>query len=265
MTEEQRYLFGDLLRQWRITRKVPQLELASVADVSARHLSFLETGRSAPSRSMVLKLAEHLEVPLRERNQMLLAAGYAPSYGETPLDGARMTMVRNAIRQVLTATEPYPALAVDRHWNLVDANAAVTAFTEGAPDDLLEPPFNVLRFSLDPRGLGARIINHRQWREHLFDRLERQIRVTGDPELKILLADLRRYPVPGGQEDEGNEEPTISGDVAVYLRLRSDDGELSFFSTVTTFGTPLDVTVDELTVESFYPADDKTADYLRHR
>jgi transcriptional regulator with XRE-family HTH domain len=260
MTEEQRYLFGDLLRQWRTTRKVPQLELASVADVSARHLSFLETGRSAPSRSMVLKLADHLDIPLRERNQLLLAAGYAPSYGETPLEGERMTMVRSALRQVLAATEPYPALAVDRHWNLVDANAAVATFIDGAPEDLLEPPFNVLRFSLDPRGLGSKIINLGQWRTHLFDRLDRQIRVTGDPELKKLRAELRGFPGP----DDG-EEPELSGDVAVYLRLRGDDGELSFFSTVTTFGTPLDVTVDELSVESFYPADDKTADYLRRR
>jgi transcriptional regulator with XRE-family HTH domain len=260
MTEEQRYLFGDLLRQWRTTRKVPQLELASAADVSARHLSFLETGRSVPSRNMVLRLAEHLQVPLRERNELLLAAGYAPSYGETPLEGERMTMVRSALRQVLAATEPYPALAVDRHWNLVDANAAVATFIDGAPDDLLEPPFNVLRFSLDPRGLGGKIINMGQWRTHLFDRLDRQIRVTGDPALKALRADLRRFPGP-----DDNSEPELSGDVAVYLRLRSDDGELTFLSTVTTFGTPLDVTVDELSVESFYPADDKTAEYLRQR
>lgn len=259
MTDEQRYLFGDLLRDWRTTRKVPQLELASAADVSARHLSFLETGRSAPSRTMVVKLAEHLDVPLRERNQLLLAAGYAPSYGESPLDGERMTMVRSALRQVLTATEPYPALAVDRHWNLVDANAAVAAFTQDAPDDLLEPPFNVLKFSLDPRGLGGRITNLGQWRTHLFERLDRQIRVTGDPQLKSLLAELRAYPVP----DSDDDEPLMSGDVAVYMRLRGADHELSFFSTVTTFGTPLDVTVDELSVESFYPADDKTAAYLR--
>lgn len=259
MADEQRYLFGDLLRQWRINRKVPQLELASVSEVSARHLSFLETGRSAPSRMMVLRLAEHLDVPLREQNQMSLAAGYAPTYGESPLDGERMTMVRSALRQVLTATEPYPALAVDRHWNLVDANAAVALFTQDAPDDLLAPPFNVLKFSLDPRGLGDRIINIGQWRRHLFDRLDRQIKVTGDPVLTTLLSELRAYPYI----DDADEDPALSGDVAVYLRLRSDDRELLFLSTVTTFGTPLDVTVDELSVESFYPADDKTAEFLR--
>ncbi|PXW35872.1 UNVERIFIED_CONTAM: DNA-binding XRE family transcriptional regulator [Williamsia faeni] len=259
MADEQRYLFGDLLRQWRINRKVPQLELASVAEVSARHLSFLETGRSAPSRPMVLRLAEHLDVPLRERNQMLLAAGFAPSYGESPLDSDRMTMVRSALRQVLTATEPYPALAVDRHWNLVDANAAVALLTQDAPDDLLEAPFNVLKFSLDPRGLGDRIVNIGQWRRHLFDRLDRQIKVTGDPVLIQLLAELQAYPYT---EDTG-DDPALAGDVAVYLRLRADDSELLFLSTVTTFGTPLDVTVDELSVESFYPADDKTAQYLR--
>lgn len=259
MTDEQRYLFGDLMREWRTARKVPQLELASAAEVSARHLSFLETGRSAPSRSMVLKLAEHLDVPLRERNQLLLAAGFAPSYGESSLEGDRMTMVRSALQQVLTATEPYPALAVDRYWNLVDANAAVAAFTNDAPEDLLEPPFNVLKFSLDPRGLGNRIVNLGQWRTHLFERLDRQIRVTGDRQLKSLLAELRAYPAP----DSDDEEPVMSGDVAVYMRLRNGDHELSFFSTVTTFGTPLDVTVDELSVESFYPADDKTAAYLR--
>ncbi|MCZ4549849.1 transcriptional regulator [Williamsia sp. 1138] len=259
MTDRQRYLFGDLLRDWRTTRRVPQLELASAADVSARHLSFLETGRSAPSRTMVLKLADHLDVPLRERNQLLLAAGFAPSYGESPLDGERMTMVRSAIRQVLTATEPFPALAIDRHWNLVDANAAVAAFTHDAPEDLLAAPFNVLKFSLDPRGLGGRIINLGQWRTHLFERLDRQIRVTGDPALTSLLAELKAFPAPEVEE----EDAVISGDVAVYMRLRADDQELSFFSTVTTFGTPLDVTVDELSVESFYPADDKTAEYLR--
>jgi len=256
---EQRYLFGELLRQWRISRKVPQLELASVAEVSARHLSFLETGRSAPSRTMVLRLAEHLDVPLRERNQLLLAAGFAPSYGESSLDGDRMTMVRSALRQVLTATEPYPALAVDRHWNMVDANAAVALFTQDAPDDLLEAPFNVLKYSLDPRGLGNRIVNIGQWRSHLLDRLDRQIKVTGDPVLIELLAELRSYPFT----DDSEEDPALSGDVAVYLRLRIDGKELLFFSTVTTFGTPLDVTVDELSVESFYPADDKTAQYLR--
>jgi transcriptional regulator with XRE-family HTH domain len=259
MTDRQRYLFGDLLRDWRTVRRVPQLELASAADVSARHLSFLETGRSAPSRTMVLKLADHLDVPLRERNQLLLAAGFAPTYGESPMDGERMAMVRSALRQVLTATEPYPALAIDRHWNLVDANAAVAAFTDGAPEDLLAAPFNVLKFSLDPRGLGGRIINLGQWRTHLFERLDRQIRVTGDPALKSLLADLLAYPAP----DAEDEDPVMSGDVAVYLRLRAGDEELAFFSTVTTFGTPLDVTVDELSVESFYPADDKTAEYLR--
>lgn len=259
MTDRQRYLFGDLLRQWRMSRRVPQLELASAADVSARHLSFLETGRSAPSRTMVLKLADHLDVPLRERNQLLLAAGFAPTYGETSLEGERMTMVRSALRQVLAATEPYPALAVDRHWNLVDANAAVAAFTRDAPEDLLVSPFNVLKFSLDPRGLGGRIINLGQWRTHLFERLDRQIRVTGDPQLTSLLAELKAFPAP----DTDEEDAQMSGDVAVYMRLRADDQELSFLSTVTTFGTPLDVTVDELSVESFYPADDKTAEYLR--
>lgn len=210
MADEQRYLFGDLLRQWRINRKVPQLELASVSEVSARHLSFLETGRSAPSRMMVLRLAEHLDVPLREQNQMSLAAGYAPTYGESPLDGERMTMVRSALRQVLTATEPYPALAVDRHWNLVDANAAVALFTQDAPDDLLAPPFNVLKFSLDPRGLGDRIINIGQWRRHLFDRLDRQIKVTGDPVLTTLLSELRAYPYP--YIDDADEDPALSGE-----------------------------------------------------
>lgn len=258
----QQYLIGDLLRKWREDRNFSQLALASRAEVSARHLSFVETGRSAPSRGMVLRLAEHLEVPLRERNRLLLAAGYAPIYSETQLDAPRLAMVRTAIRSVLTGHEPYPALVVDRRWNLVEANESVGMLTAGAPDDLLAQPFNVLRYSLHPRGLAARILNLGEWRKHILDRLERQLRVTADPLLGELYQELVGY--PGDDEDEESGENALgASDVVVPLRLCHDGHELTLFSTVTTFGTPRDITVEELSIESFYPADEETLEYLR--
>jgi transcriptional regulator with XRE-family HTH domain len=253
---------GQLLRRWRDHRRVSQMELALEADVSTRHLSFVETGRANPSREMVLRLAEHLDVPLRERNALLLAAGYAPAYTQTGLDTEEMTSVRAAISQVLRGYEPAPALVVDGQWEIVDANAAVPLLIAGAAPWLLEPPVNALRLSLHPEGVAPRIANLGEWRAHVLGRLRRQVAITADPALATLLEELRALPCD-------DPEPAVElggpGDVLVPLRLRHDGGELAFLSTVTTFGTPLDITVAELSIEAFLPADEATARRLRDR
>jgi transcriptional regulator with XRE-family HTH domain len=251
-------MVGPLLRDWRRRRRLSQLDLALEAGISARHLSFVETGRSKPSREMVLHLAEELEVPLRDRNRLLLAAGYAPVYGERGLDAPEMEPVREALDVVLRGHEPYPAAAVDRGWNLVAANRGVALLLEGVAPELLEPPANVLRISLHPDGVAPRIANLGQWRAHLLERLGRQVALTADDELGALLEELRGYPAPDG----GEPEPGAS-DIAVPLRLRHDGGELAFISTVTTFGTAVDITVAELAIESFFPADAATAEAVR--
>jgi len=239
-------------------RRLSQLELAIQAEVSTRHLSFVETGRAAPSREMVLHLAEHLDVPLRDRNELLLAAGYAPAYPAGTLDSPRLSAVRAAVRQILTGHEPYPAVVVDRAWQLVDANSSVAVLTEGVAPELLAPPMNVLRVTLHPDGMAPRVANLPEWRAHLLERLRRQL-VTGDAELAALYEELRGY--PGGEPGPDAEAPG-PGDFAVPLRLRHRDRELAFFSTTATFGTPLDVTVAELAIESFFPADEETRKYL---
>jgi transcriptional regulator with XRE-family HTH domain len=246
---------GELLRQWRERRRLSQLELSIQAEISTRHLSFVETGRSSPSRDMVLHLAEHLDLPLRERNHLLLAAGYAPVYGENPLDSPQLAAVRTAVRQLLTSHEPYPAAVVDRGWNLVDGNASLTLFTAGAAPELLAPPANVLRMSLHPAGLAPRIVNLGEWRGHLLGRLHRQVSITADPVLTELYDELRGYPC---DQPEPEVELPGPGDVIVPLRIRHEGRELAFFSTVATFGTPLDVTVAELVIESFFPANAET-------
>ena len=251
---------GELLRRWREHRRLSQLALALDAEISTRHLSFVETGRAQPSREMVLRLAEQLDVPLRERNSLLLAAGYAPVYAESGLDAAPMAAVRAAIRQLLTAHEPYPAVVVDRAWDLVDASASVALFTAGVRPELLRPPANVLRLSLHPEGLAPRIVNLGEWRAHLLGRLRRQVAATADAGLAALYDELRAYPC---EQQEPEIELPGPGDVVVPLRVRHGDAELAFFSTVATFGTPLDVTVSELMIESFYPADAETAAVLR--
>jgi transcriptional regulator with XRE-family HTH domain len=258
-TTTQRSTVGPLLREWRRRRRLSQLELALEAGVSARHLSFVETGRSRPSPEMVVHLAEHLDVPLRDRNTLLLAAGYAPLYGQRALEEPEMGPVRDAIDQVLAAHEPYPALVVDRHWGMVAANRAVGLLIQGVAEELLAPPVNVLRLSLHPDGLAPRIANLAAWRAHLLDRLERQAAGSGDPALHALLDELRE--LPGG--DDGSTADLVAGDIAVPLRLRAGDAVLSFISTVTTFGTAMDVTVAELSIEAFYPADAATAEALR--
>ncbi len=253
---------GELLRQWRRHRRLSQLELATRADISTRHLSFVETGRARPGREVLLILAEHLTVPLRERNHLLLAAGYAPVYGETPLAQPAMSAVRAAVRQVVTGHEPSPAVVVDRAWNLVDANASVTLFTDGLPEALLTAPVNVLRASLHPDGMAPHIVNLGEWRAHLLTRLHRQITGTADPELADLYDELCAYPC---DQPEPAVETPGPGDVVTPLRIRRSEGDLAFVSTVATFGAPLDVTVAELAIESFFPADTHTASVLRRR
>jgi len=257
---DQRYQFGHLLRGWRQDRGVSQLALASGADVSPRHLSFVETGRSAPSRSLVLRLAGYLDVPLRGRNELLLAAGFAPEFGETPLDAPGLSMVAAAVRQVLTGHNPYPALAVDGGWNLVEANASMGVLLGEVPGELATEPFNVLRYSLHPAGLAARIRNLDQWRDHVLARLHRQVRATADAGLAELYRELAGYP-GGGPARDGADRARAS--VVVPLRLWHKDREVSLFSTTTLFGTPNDITVEELAIESFYPADQESAEYLR--
>jgi transcriptional regulator with XRE-family HTH domain len=253
---------GALLREWRERRRLSQLALALQAEVSTRHLSFVETGRSLPSRDLLLRLAEQLDVPLRERNPLLLAAGYAPVYAETALDAPPMAAVREAVRQVLTGHEPYPAVVVDRGWNLVEANASIGLFTAGVARELLAPPVNVLRVSLHPAGLAPRIANLGEWRAHLLGRLRRQVALTAAPALAALYDELRAYP---HDEPEPEGERPAPGTVVVPLHFRDGDRTLAFFSTVATFGTPLDVTVAELAIESFFPADAATASVLHSR
>jgi transcriptional regulator with XRE-family HTH domain len=250
---------GEQLREWRVRRRYSQLELSIRAEISTRHLSFVETARSAPSREMLLRLAEHLEVPLRERNHLLLAAGFAPVYTEAALDSAPLAPVRQALRQLLKAHEPFPAVVLDRWWNLLEANAALELFTSALPPELLEPPVNVLRATLHPRGMAPAVVNLGEWRAHLLGRLARQVAATADPQLIELLAELRSYPC---DQPEPEVELPGPGEVVVPLRIRDGEQVLSFLSTVSTFGTPLDVTVSELVIEAFYPADDQTAQAL---
>jgi transcriptional regulator with XRE-family HTH domain len=254
--------FGAHLRQWRQHRRLSQQGLAEEAEISTRHLSFVETGRSMPSREMVLRLADRLHVPLRERNAMLVAAGYAPMYRERPLEDPAMAPARAAVDRILAAHEPWPALAVDRHWNLVAHNRVLPHLLAGADASLLQPPVNVLRLSLHPQGLATRIVNLGQWRDHLFERLRQQVQGTGDGVLAALLEELRALPAPEGGADVRLEGEHLG--VALPLQFRLADGTvLGLLSTTTVFGTAVDVTVQELTLETFFPVDEATAAALR--
>ncbi|GAA2138321.1 helix-turn-helix domain-containing protein [Glycomyces algeriensis] len=242
---------GDLVRHWRAQRHLTQQELAIQCRISARHLSFIETGRSKPTSAMVLKICEELDVPLRDRNDILMAAGHAPAYTESTLDQPSMASIGQALIQILDGHMPYPAVVVDRQWNMVDANTAIDKLIAGSAPELLEPPVNVLRLSLHPQGVAPRIRNLSQWRAHLFSRLDHQIRATGDPELVRLREELRGYP--------GGIDPAPKHSLVIPLRIDTGSGVLSFFSATTVFGTPMDVTVAELAIESFFPADPETA------
>jgi transcriptional regulator with XRE-family HTH domain len=248
--------FGALLRQWRQRRRLSQLDVAIEAGVSPRHVSFIETGRSTPSRAMVLRLADVLDVPPRERNRLLLAAGLAPVYGERSLDDPDMAAVRDGVERVINAYNPFPCVVVDRGWWIVRANAGAGVLLDGVAPALLERP-NALRIALHPDGLAPRIRNLAQWRHHLLDRLRREVAVSGSTELSSLLAEIDSYA-------GGSEQIRDLGGVAVPLELYTPDGRLlTFLSTVTTFGTALDLTAAELSIEAFLPADEDTAAALR--
>lgn len=254
---------GELLRDWRQRRRKSQLDLALEAEISTRHLSFIETGRSQPSRDMLLRLADQLEIPLRERNVLLVAGGYAPVFPERKLDDPMLESARRAVDTILAGHEPYPALAIDRHWNLIASNAAVSRLVAGAAPELLVPPVNVLRLSLHPKGLAPRILNHEQWRAHLLARLHNQIEITADPVLAELMRELSGYPKPTSAKSTRPAPPPDYAGVLVPLQLATDGGSLALFSTTTVFGTPIDITLSELALESFFPADAATAEALR--
>ncbi|MEV4343332.1 helix-turn-helix transcriptional regulator [Actinoplanes sp. NPDC049596] len=246
------YTVGELLRQWRQRRGVSQLDLAIAADVSARHVSLVETGKSRPSAEMVLRLAGQLDVPLRDRNRLLLAAGFAPRYAERPLDDDALRAARDAVRRVLRAHEPYPALAFDRRWNIVTVNRAVEPFFARVDPELLEPPVNLVRLGLHPRGLAALVVNLDDVRAVFRARIARQLAAAPDPELTALYEDLL---AEGGTPSGGH-------DVVIPMVLRVDGRELRLFSTITTFGTPMDITLDEVAIESYYPADEQSAAFF---
>jgi|SRR5262245_1867607 len=246
---------GVLLREWRQQRRLSQLDVASRSAVSARHLSFIETGRSRPSREMVLHLAQRLDVPLRERNRLLLAAGYAPGFTEHSLDERDMTPVRATIERLLRAHEPYPALVVDRHWNILAANRGVDFVVKGVAPELLAAPANAYRIALNPDGLAPRIGNFAEWSAHMLTRLRRELDVIPDPKLSALYEEVAAY--PGVRP---TSEPSSETDAVMLMHtLELDDAKLTLFSTITTFGTARDVTLAELTIESFFPANAESA------
>lgn len=254
---------GTLLREWRTRRRLSQLDLACEANISTRHLSFLETGRATPSRDMVIHLAEQLDVPLRERNILLTAAGYAPVFPESPLASPALESARRAVDMVLAGHEPFPALAIDRYWQLVTSNKAVSVLLSGVDASLLSPPINVLRITLHPLGLAKRVVNLSQWRIHILARVRRDIELTGDPRLTELLNELLTYPSAYSTGLTSPDHPIEPLSPVVPFQLWTDHGQLSFISTTAIFGTPIDVTLSELAIESFFPADAHTAQVLR--
>jgi transcriptional regulator with XRE-family HTH domain len=245
---------GSLLREWRSRRRISQLELSSETGISTRHLSFVETGRARPSRDMVMRLAEHLELPLRDRNALLLAAGYAPEYAQTPLSAESMRDVRASLQSLVAAHQPCPALVVDHAWNLVLANDAALRFTEGVPDALMTDPINIIRLVMHPDGLRSRVANFADYSEHVLIRLHRQLRATGDPAIRELIRECQGYPGVGRPRHATHPIAPV-----LALRLASGGDVLSFFTVVSTLGAPYDVTLDEIVIESFFPADAATA------
>ncbi|WKN47081.1 helix-turn-helix transcriptional regulator [Nocardioides sp. Arc9.136] len=247
---------GTLIREWRVRRRLSQLGLADRAEVSSRHLSWIETGRSRPTAAMVLRLCSHLDVPLREQNRVLLAAGHAPAHPEHRLGDPPMAEANAALEAILRAHQPYPALVVDRQWDLVTANDALYALLGDLDEELLAPPVNVIRLSLHPRGLAPRILNLAEWRAHLAERLRREHEASGEAAIAALL-ELAR---------DGRTAPAPSSSLVVPLRLRvGTEAVLSLISTTTVFGTPREVTLSELAIEAFYPADEATRGFLQGR
>jgi transcriptional regulator with XRE-family HTH domain len=253
---------GPLLRAWREQRRVSQLELALRADSSARHISFVETGRSRPSEEMVLRLAEHLDVPVRERNALLLAAGYAPRYPETPLDDPALDALREGIEQLIGGYEPYPALVVDAAYDVVAANRGIMMLLDGVPERLLQPPLNAMRLTLHPEGLAPRIRNLRAWRGHLLEQMERQIALRRSEPLRALHEEVAAYPVPEAEQGAAAETREPVPYFALPMQIEHEGRTLSFISSISTFNTPMDVTVAELAIETFLPADPATVKYL---
>ncbi|MFC3127512.1 helix-turn-helix domain-containing protein [Pseudoroseomonas globiformis] len=258
MMNKERPTAGTLLRHWRQQRRLSQMALALEAGISQRHLSCLEAGRAMPSRAMVLHLTEQLRVPLRERNAILVAAGFAPFFHERSWQALELSAARQAMERILQGHNPHPALAVDRHWNLISANKAVFALLSGLSGSLMQPPVNVLRLSLAPNGLAPRILNFTEWRAHLLARLTHEVQTSADAVLLRLLEELKTYPIP--PQARGTRAPPLEeATIAVPLRLAGAEGPLSFLSTTTVFGTAVDVTLAEVTIETFFPADDMTA------
>ena len=260
---------GPLLRAWRERRRVSQLELALRADSSARHISFVETGRSRPSEEMVLRLAEHLDVPVRGRNSLLLAAGYAPHYPETPLDDPALDALREGLERLIQGYEPFPALVVDATYTVVAANRGITMLLDGVPESLLQPPLNAMRLTLHPQGMAPRIRNLGEWRGHLLAQMERQIALHRSEPLRALYEEVAAYPAPETADNKNKDknsdrdEPSPSVPYfALPMRIEHDGRVLSFVSSISTFNTPMDVTVSELAIETFLPADPATAKYL---
>jgi transcriptional regulator with XRE-family HTH domain len=252
---------GGMIREWRVRRRMSQLDLALDAEISTKHLSFLETGRSRPSREMLLHLADRLAIPLRDRNVLLSAAGFSPSYQERSIDDPDFRAVRQSIDAILAMHDPNPALAVDRHWIMASANKSVANLIAGADPILLRPPVNVLRLSLHPAGLANRVINLMEWRHHVIARLRQQIEVSGDSVLSDLVEEIRDYPLP--PTGDHRALPRDHERVAVPFRLATVHGNLAFFTTTTMFGTPVDITLSELAIEAFFPADAATATIMR--
>lgn len=250
---------GEHLREWRTRRRLSQLDLALEAEISTRHLSFVETGRAQPSREMVLHLSDQLEIPLRERNVILVAAGFAPVFPERSLEDPQLAAARRAVDVILKAHEPYPALVVDLRWNLVAANGAIAPLLVGVDPGLLTAPINVMRLSLHPKGLAPRIANLGEWHAHALDRLRRQAELTADPGLLALIDEIRGYPKPPAPD----RRPEDFGSVVIPFQLMVGDTLLSMIGTTTVFGTPVDITLSELTLETFFPADAATAEALR--
>lgn len=250
------HTIGELLRQWRHRRGLSQLDLAIAADVSARHVSLVETGKSQPSADMILRLADQLHVPLRDRNRLLLAGGFAPRYAERPLDDNALSAAHDAVRRVLHAHEPYPAVVFDRRWNIVMTNRAVDPFFAQVAPDLLRPPVNLLRLGLDPRGFAGMVVNLADVRAVFRNRISRQLATAPDPELTALYEEL----LAPGPDDASSRR--IDADVVIPMIVRVGGRELRLFSTITTFGTPMDITIDEIAIESYYPADAESAAYF---
>lgn len=252
---------GTLLRSWRDRRRISQLELALRADSSARHISFIETGRSRPSQEMVLRLADHLDIPVRERNALLVAAGYAPHYPESSLDDPSLAGLREGLHRLLTGYEPYPALVVDGRYEVVAANAGVAMLLTGVPEHLMRPPVNAMRLTMHPEGIARRILNYREWRGHLLEQMERQLALLRSEPLRTLYEEVSGYPLPPARDwrpPHGSDHLPF----ALPMVIEHDGRALSFISTITTFNTPMDVTVSELAVEAFLPADPETASFL---